>query len=202
MSPGSSGGPVLGRNGRVIGIVQSQYKEGQNLNFAVLATHLSILISGKTDVAANVYRVPDSNEPPPPAEWVAVAGSETNVYLMNTRKSPTKTLKATILAPDKVIPRLDSEEGRASYKGDVDLLASEIGNMQLALSYSFQIEMVEYNCTQRATRILYRVFYDKVGKEFHKTAVPEDWSYPVPSTISYTMLRSVCGFTSRSRRTQ
>jgi serine protease Do len=49
-SSGSSGGPVLNQYGEVTGIVQSQLKEGQNLNFAVPSLYLLILMSGEKGV--------------------------------------------------------------------------------------------------------------------------------------------------------
>src|SRR6266404_9292350 len=49
VSPGSSGGPVLNDHAEVIGIVQSQVKDGQNLNFAIMTSHLLLLINGNSD---------------------------------------------------------------------------------------------------------------------------------------------------------
>jgi len=43
ISPGSSGGPVFNMKGEVIGIVASQMKSGQNLNFAIPAYQISTM---------------------------------------------------------------------------------------------------------------------------------------------------------------
>ncbi|MGO9307323.1 MAG: S1C family serine protease [Candidatus Korobacteraceae bacterium] len=45
ISPGSSGGPILGRAGEVIGVAEGTIKEGQNLNFAIPISYLSALMS-------------------------------------------------------------------------------------------------------------------------------------------------------------
>ena len=45
ISPGSSGGPVLSTEGKVIGISVATFKGGQNLNFAIPACYLQSLMS-------------------------------------------------------------------------------------------------------------------------------------------------------------
>ncbi|WP_414521403.1 hypothetical protein, partial [Umezakia ovalisporum] len=45
MSPGMSGGPVLSRNGRVLGVISFTLTEGQNLNIAVAAKHVRSLLT-------------------------------------------------------------------------------------------------------------------------------------------------------------
>lgn len=52
ISPGSSGGPVLNSEGKVIGIAVATFNGGQNLNFAIPANYLASLL-----VASNTNRV-------------------------------------------------------------------------------------------------------------------------------------------------
>ncbi len=51
ISPGSSGGPVLNSHGEVIGVAVATFKAGQNLNFAVPASYLTLLLQNMKPVA-------------------------------------------------------------------------------------------------------------------------------------------------------
>jgi S1-C subfamily serine protease len=50
ISSGSSGGPVVNRNGEVIGVAVSSITSGQNLNFAVPSSLLATLMAGNREV--------------------------------------------------------------------------------------------------------------------------------------------------------
>lgn len=52
MSPGSSGGPVLNTQGKVIGVAVATFKDGQNLNFAIPSSYLQSLLSRLGPIAA------------------------------------------------------------------------------------------------------------------------------------------------------
>ena len=60
-SPGNSGGPVILRDGSVIGIATLGLKQGQNLNFAIAAAE--VIRSGLFDPARMNPR-PASGQPP------------------------------------------------------------------------------------------------------------------------------------------
>src|SRR5262249_43232002 len=44
ISPGSSGGPLLGPDAKVVGVTTAIFKGGQNLNFAVPVSHVAKLL--------------------------------------------------------------------------------------------------------------------------------------------------------------
>lgn len=50
ISPGSSGGPILDTQGKVIGIAVATFEGGQNLNFAIPVYFLNLLLSNTTPV--------------------------------------------------------------------------------------------------------------------------------------------------------
>jgi len=52
ISPGSSGGPLLDAEGKVIGVVVGYLPDGQNLNFAIPAKHIRNLLAGKKSSAS------------------------------------------------------------------------------------------------------------------------------------------------------
>jgi S1-C subfamily serine protease len=58
-SPGSSGGPVLGADGKVVGIAVSQMEGGQNLNFAVPINYARGLLTHLGDKPVAVLRATD-----------------------------------------------------------------------------------------------------------------------------------------------
>jgi serine protease Do len=62
ISPGSSGGPVFNMKGEVIGVVSSQMKNGQNLNFAIPANLISAMQTASAELIEELHTPDYSNE--------------------------------------------------------------------------------------------------------------------------------------------
>ena len=61
ISPGSSGGPVLNSSGELIGISVLQFKDGQNLNFAIPKSYIQILLDFKKSTVIDLSTLTNSN---------------------------------------------------------------------------------------------------------------------------------------------
>lgn len=78
-STGSSGGPVLLRDGRVIGIAASQFRNGQNLNFAVPINYARGLLAGLDGEPVAVLGATPLAETPDPDATEMAASDEDQV---------------------------------------------------------------------------------------------------------------------------
>jgi hypothetical protein len=56
ISPGSSGGPVFNASGQMIGIATFQFKEGQNLNFAIAADQIQPLLNQHRQLSLSEFQ--------------------------------------------------------------------------------------------------------------------------------------------------
>jgi len=78
-STGSSGGPVLLRDGRVVGIAASQFRNGQNLNFAVPINYARGLLAGLDGEPVVVLGATTLAETTNPDETEMAAGDDGRV---------------------------------------------------------------------------------------------------------------------------
>ena len=79
ISQGSSGGPVVGQDGRAIGVVSFQAASGQNLNFAVAIRSLALLIDEPRKLSLAEWTIRGSAKGPALAASLCREGSRLSI---------------------------------------------------------------------------------------------------------------------------
>lgn len=79
ISPGSSGGPLLDSNGKVIGVATATYTKGQNLNLAIPSANFLGLLSSGAFQRLTRSLVPPRSTPRKASKWYA-PGSPEGIY--------------------------------------------------------------------------------------------------------------------------
>jgi tetratricopeptide (TPR) repeat protein len=91
VSHGSSGGPVLGKSGEVIGVAVGSLSSGQNLNFAIPASEIIAILNRSTrleSVPASHSRLPKSTPSSSDSKLDSYSQTEIDKALENERKQP------------------------------------------------------------------------------------------------------------------
>ncbi len=79
ISQGSSGGPVLNQDGRVVGVVTFQVARGQNLNFAVSVDALEMLTDESSQPSITEWTIRNSRQGPALAAALCSKGSRLTI---------------------------------------------------------------------------------------------------------------------------
>jgi len=152
ISPGSSGGPVFNKSGRVIGIATAYLDIGQNLNFAMPINYLKSLKSNKIKLGSLPKIVPKAGSVQTNVELVKIFDARLmfqrgrqsvevtiDFAIRNSHKYPIKNIKLLFIYKN-------------SKKEIITYSAREIDDIilpQLALQFSHK-HFVKYFCDEKA----------------------------------------------------
>lgn len=159
-----------------------------------------------------------SSAAPTRQSWVLVSTTDAQFIYRGTH-GISKTSHKTIIAWEKIVPRLDTSEGRESRRSRIQSLTNMIGAEQ-ANTYGYYLKIEEYDCGEGSTRTLQFKFYDHAGRniqnvpEFHyskggrviqgppppvgKNEKP-NWLHPTPNSVGERILKVVCSANDESQ---
>lgn len=219
---GSSGGPILNKSGKVIGVAVGGLGISGNLNFAIPVSELTRLLgaapkaapknppldltgledldlTGIEDVGkiySYIPTLPPSQLTPNTSQWELVSITDsTSIY--RSKNYSSKTPQSTLLSWEQVVPRTDRAKGIIDRLETIKTIAKAIGTKR-ASEYSYYIKLEEYDCRARNKRALQFLFYDRSGNVLHE--VPPiildteipKWFHPPSQSIGATLLNAVC----------
>lgn len=150
--------------------------------------------------------------------WVLVSTTDAQFIYRGTQ-GISKTSHRTIIAWEKIVPRLDTSEGRESKRSRIRSLTNMIG-AERANTYGYYLKIEEYDCREGTTRTLQFKFYDHAGRNIQN--VPEfryskggrviqgppppvgknekpNWLHPTPNSVGERILKAVCSANDESQ---
>jgi hypothetical protein len=121
VSSGNSGGPLLDRLGRVIGVVSFKYSAGENINFAISSESIDGLIENASQASSNIVSsvcaVGYSNSKSAENSSDAINGTYIGTWQSNGGASGTALLNITV-KNDKVSAKFAVLGSPLGYTGD------------------------------------------------------------------------------------
>ena len=101
MSPGSSGGPLLGTNGQVVGVTSASFSDGQNLNFAIPAANIRDLMRAPQSLQKLPVQASLPSKPGGEPKTHQLPSSAPGVTQLLTRLKALATLEAELVGAIK-----------------------------------------------------------------------------------------------------
>jgi S1-C subfamily serine protease len=177
ISPGSSGGPVFNMAGQVIGVVVSQVKEAQNLNFAVPIAYARPLIESK-------------NTPLTVAEFTKKVGggAPATANTSSRTQRPAETVGAWTVAHDHGDTFTTFCLGRLYLKGNAIGYTNDAGihNWEVPLE---AVREVAKNAVYAADKNAFHVRL-ATNTNYNLIAINDQMQYVAPDMIILTVLKA------------
>lgn len=168
-------------------IVSNRFEDRMKTFLPVL-----ILIAASTYVCVFAQERTSRGEP----RWELVATTDVQSLYRSTNPI-SRTAQGTITAWEKIVPRMDTAEGRNARKETIRTITKSIA-VTIANSYSYYSKLEEYDCDRGNKRTLQFLFYNERGKIIHRvpaqippTSRPE-WFHPLAGSIGERLVTAVC----------
>lgn len=175
ISAGSSGGPVVNRNGEVIGVAVASLEKGQNLNFAVPSSYLAILLAGSRNLVlmSGTSNLPvEQNTPSLDRDFVEPS--------TNNWKEVSKT--------DTTILYYDPKSTRLTDSGSVLVWQQLRKRTDKSLS---GVVLTEIDCSRRVARTRRLLTVLRNGERV-ETSFDEGWRVGAPKTVGGSLIAKAC----------
>ena len=184
-------------------IAMSRSIEGQlgSTKFVFEENHreaLLDLISRMTPPEAGIESPSPQPVIPKDNEWEWISKSDLANYYRSPQRT-SRTRQGTFLQWEKQVMRTDTVDGRRIKRQIIEGLPKSITKIK-AETFSFIINLVEYDCSSGKMLTHKSLFYARDGQLIYDALGEQIWEMPEPETSAKTMMKYACRAASTRRQ--